>query len=211
MKRAVGLVCPYLNRNFFTNILNRRQITITSSCKQIRFTSSESGRRRMGQPESKKDLNENMASEYTTSAADQRAAQQTRDAGASGQKTTLENIQDIPKVEIDEGRQKYVLVKVQDEDGKDHWFVRGNCGAAYHNDAATPLVRLLEGKGVHYEVVGGGRIMHDAENKNIKVYGHSIGFPWAGGVYQHDRTCEVLREKFSDYKASDIYFENEGY
>ena len=204
MQRARGLVLSFTS---LRNVFNSRSLYTNLVQFQQKVSAQSEVCNRMGQSESKR----TMSSGYTTNEADQRAAKETRDAGASGKKTTLENIADVPRAEIDDGLQKYVLVKVQDEGGKDHWFVRGNCGAAYHNDAATPLVRLLEDKGVYYDVVGGGRILHDAAAKSIKVYGHSYGFPWAGGEYQHDKSCEVLREKYTDYKSSDIFFENEGY
>jgi len=145
----------------------------------------------------------------TTNALDQANAAATREAGQQGSSGSLEVLNAIPRVGIDDGLQKYVLMQVVDDSGKEHYFVRGDVTASYHNDAATPLVREFESKGIMYEVLGGGRILHEACNKTIKVYGHSYGFPWANGVYQHDKSVATLKQTYTDYNS--IYFDNDGY
>lgn len=76
---------------------------------------------------------------------------------------------------LGQGIQKYVLVQAGDR-----YFVRGDPRAAYHKDAALPLINELRNLGVAHEVLGGGRIVHDPANQQIKIYGHSFGFPWQG-------------------------------
>ena len=72
-----------------------------------------------------------MMSGYTTNETDQANAAKTRAAGQIGSTTKLADIADIERAQIDDGLQKYVLVKVIDDTGTDHYFVRGNCAASY--------------------------------------------------------------------------------
>lgn len=90
-------------------------------------------------------------------------------------------------------------------------LVRGKNGCPYHKDVAAPLVRELQQRGLRYEVLGGGRIQHDAESKRVLVYGYSMGFPWMG-AFRHDITAEVLRQ--SGFGTDAGYFietSDEGY
>lgn len=79
----------------------------------------------------------------------------------------------FPAVDIDTGRFKYVLIEVTDPDGNTFHLVRGHAGPAYgyHYNVATPTVNKLKEAGWKHEVLGGGRIDHNAETKNILVYG----------------------------------------
>lgn len=81
-------------------------------------------------------------------------------------------------VEIEIGVQKYVLIAVNP--GTDHttYLVRGHCSAAYHKDAARQTTTELSEVGISYNVLGGGRIDHNAAAKTILVFGFSYGFPW---------------------------------
>lgn len=109
----------------------------------------------------------------------------------------------LPECLIEEGRQKYVLIRAGDRH-----LVRGAVAASYHRDAAEPTIAQLRAAGVAYEVVGGGRIVLDANAKTISVFGHSFGFPWANGDYKHHITADVIR-KF--YPGWDVTTSNEGY
>lgn len=46
----------------------------------------------------------------------------------------------IGKVAVDEGAQKYVLVKAKQTEAENVFLVRGNKHAPYHKDVARPLV-----------------------------------------------------------------------
>mmetsp|Transcript_25078 Transcript_25078/g.78235 ORF Transcript_25078/g.78235 Transcript_25078/m.78235 type:complete len:185 (-) Transcript_25078:16-570(-) len=91
---------------------------------------------------------------------------------------------------LGQGIQKYVLVQAGDR-----YFVRGDPRAAYHKDAALPLINELRNLGVAHEVLGGGRIVHDPANQQIKIYGHSFGFPWQGAP-RHDLSAAVCAAAF---------------
>ncbi|KAK2586344.1 hypothetical protein KPH14_010636 [Odynerus spinipes] len=54
------------------------------------------------------------------------------------------------------------------------------------------------------EVLGGGRILHDPENKSIKVYGYSQGY----GKADHQISVDLLKKKYTDYN---ITWSDEGY
>jgi phosphohistidine phosphatase len=111
--------------------------------------------------------------------------------------------------EIDNGTQKYVLIEATDPTtGQSVHLVRGSVAAAYHKDAARNTVRALKEAGWPYNVLGGGRINHDAGRKEILVYGHSFGFPWQGD-FRHDISTTVLKKSFLDYTS--IEWSNEGY
>ena len=78
-------------------------------------------------------------------------------------------------VELQEGVQKYVLISASDGDDQ-RWFVRGNCSAEYHKDAAQPTAYELQGAGLEVTITGGGRVKLDSDEKTIHVYGFSYGF-----------------------------------
>ncbi|KAH8062630.1 hypothetical protein JL722_3557 [Aureococcus anophagefferens] len=123
------------------------------------------------------------------------AAAMRKTAGASTVAPT------VASCAIGQGIQKYVLVQAGDR-----YFVRGNTRAAYHKDAARPLVDELTAMGVAHEVLGGGRIQADLANKKIAIYGHSIGFPWQG-EFRHDLTAAVVAEA----PDAEVTTSNEGY
>lgn len=78
----------------------------------------------------------------TTNPEDQLAAAAMR----SGSGDAVAN---LPACMIEDGIQKYVLIRVGDRH-----LVRGMTSAAYHRDAAKPTVDKLRGLGASYEVLG---------------------------------------------------------
>ena len=60
-------------------------------------------------------------------------------------------------------------------------------------------------KQIEVECVGGGRILHEPEKKEILVYGYSQGF----GRADHKISVSLLKERYTDYNS--ITFSNEGY
>ena len=79
----------------------------------------------------------------------------------------------FPAVDIDTGRFKYVLIEVTDPSGDTLHLVRGHGGPGfgYHYNVANPTANKLQEAGLQYEVLGGGRIEHDATAKKILIYG----------------------------------------
>lgn len=63
----------------------------------------------------------------------------------------------------------------------------------------------LKTSGVEYECVGGGRIEHDSNKKEILVYGYSQGF----GRANHEVSVSLLKLNYPDYCS--ITFSNDGY
>ncbi|KAG7201995.1 hypothetical protein KM043_004685 [Ampulex compressa] len=64
--------------------------------------------------------------------------------------------------------------------------------------------KLKECPGLEAKCVGGGRIEHDSEEKQIKIYGYSQGF----GKADHQLSSEILKKKYPDYN---ITWNDEGY
>ncbi|KAG5880130.1 hypothetical protein JTB14_027504 [Gonioctena quinquepunctata] len=76
------------------------------------------------------------------------------------------------------------------------------------NDKVTSELQALKASKAirdwRSKVLGGGRINHDPDTKNIKVYGYSQGY----GKPEHQLTVDILKKIYSDY---DISFSDEGY
>jgi len=100
-----------------------------------------------------------------TTTAEERAEAAAMKRGATGSVSSAAAL-DLPSVVLEMGVQKYVLIRAGDQH-----FVRGSLAAAYHKDAARPTVNELRTRGVDYEVLGGGRIRADPDDKSILVYG----------------------------------------
>jgi len=130
------------------------------------------------------------------------------DASAAGAATTMDTaLAKLPGVVIDEGTFKYVLMKVFAASGEHRYMVRGTAGAAYHKDVALPYVRKYLADGFKVEILGGGRILHQPEEKKIMIYGFSYGFPWVDGA-GHAISADVCREAYPDYSVD---WSDEGY
>lgn len=88
----------------------------------------------------------------------------------------------IPNVTIADGAHKYVLMSAVKQNERQH-FVVSRQGAAYHRDAAEPMVEALERSGyTSIAILGGGRIRLDKNNLTISIYGYSYGF----GLADHE-------------------------
>lgn len=110
---------------------------------------------------------------------------------------------EVPSCVIDEDcRQKYVLIQVTAPIFPEPiYLVRARMHASYHKDAAQPTLQQLNQSaipGLTYIVLGGGRIEHNLKDKEIKIYGHSYGFPWESG-YKHEISAAVVEKQFPDY------------
>ncbi|CAE8611062.1 unnamed protein product [Polarella glacialis] len=146
----------------------------------------------------------------TTSAEDQRQAAELRTSAKGSQleaSASAAALAQLPGVVVDEGTFKYVLLQVTAKSGEQRYLVRGTAGAEFHKDVAIPFVRAYVAQGFGVEILGGGRITHDAEGKALRIYGFSYGFPWADGV-GHEISEQVCREQFPDYQ---VEWSNEGY
>ncbi|CAK9296578.1 unnamed protein product [Gordionus sp. m RMFG-2023] len=88
----------------------------------------------------------------------------------------------IPDVIIDEGIFKYILIKISSND-ENKLIVRGYKRSPYHSDIFDEVSESFNKK-LKLECLGGGRINHNPENKEIMVYGYSQGF----GKANHDIT-----------------------
>lgn len=108
-------------------------------------------------------------------------------------------------------------------------FVRGYARCEYHADIYDPFEEKIRGQGLDAQCLGGGRIVHKVthglnlftllagchfnaisrvhfqpDEKYLKVYGYSMGF----GKANHERSVEILKTKYPDYK---IEWSDEGY
>ncbi|XP_047483492.1 14 kDa phosphohistidine phosphatase-like isoform X1 [Penaeus chinensis] len=124
-------------------------------------------------------------------------------------KMTSAKLDQVEDVDIDTGRFKYILIKVHDspEGGPEvtKHIVRGYCSAGFHADVYDKVVPGIEAKGLDCECVGGGRILHEPDNKSIEVFGYSQGY----GKADHSVSVELLKKKYPDYAK--ITFSNDGY
>jgi phosphohistidine phosphatase len=144
---------------------------------------------------------------FTTNEEDQRAAAQMkarlRGNERDGQKRTTRK---VAAVQIADGAHKYVLIQAE-QDGGTHYFVTSRRGAAYHRNAAEPLIAELEAAGYYdIEVTGGGRVFLDEDKKKISIFGFSYSF----GLANHTISREVVLED-PRYKDFDVTISDEGY
>ncbi|CAM9396452.1 unnamed protein product [Chrysoparadoxa australica] len=92
--------------------------------------------------------------------------------------STMADIDAVESVQVDINQlQKYVTIKVSDlRLDKHKLIVRGKALAEYHVEAGEETVRELNDLGMEAEITGGGRLLHDEEQKKLKLYGHSLQF-----------------------------------
>eukprot|EP00210_Caulerpa_lentillifera_P000272 g265.t1 len=102
----------------------------------------------------------------------------------------------LPDVVIDQGRFKYILVRLIEGD-QSKIIVRGLKGRAYHRDILEEVqaeAQLMAFKG-KVNVLGGGRIEHDPSQEEIFIYGYSSAF----GTALHDITSVLCKRNFPFY------------
>ncbi len=80
--------------------------------------------------------------------------------------------------------------------------------AEYHSESAEPTLRQIDKAGLLHHVIGGGRIKYESAGRHMKVYGHSLGYPWPGGVYKNEEAAEIIRKS---YPQMTIEWSNDGY
>ena len=116
-------------------------------------------------------------------------------------------LDDVQDIDIDEGRFKYILIKVHhSREGEEisKYIVRGYNHCEYHADIYDEIAPSIEKNGLDCECVGGGRILHNPQEKKIEVYGYSQG----NGRAEHTISVSILKRKYTDYE---IPSSNEGY
>ncbi|XP_003745239.1 14 kDa phosphohistidine phosphatase [Galendromus occidentalis] len=115
----------------------------------------------------------------------------------------------IPDVKIDDGRFKYVLIRVHDKNSDDSkLIVRGSAKCSYHMDIYELAQKEIERDDrFDLEPQGGGRILHNAKEKRIEVFGYSVDL----GQAKHTDTCDILKKHFAEYPPDNIIWTNEGY
>ena len=113
----------------------------------------------------------------------------------------------VPNVDIDgEGTFKYILIQITNEANREsRIIVRGYKWADYHANILDQVEKELKTAGYTCKCLGGGRIKHTPRDKNILVYGYSMGF----GKADHQKTVGLLQDFYSQYKS--ITFSDEGY
>jgi phosphohistidine phosphatase len=112
----------------------------------------------------------------------------------------------LPSVEIAEGVHKYVLIRAELE-GEQQYIVTSKNGAAYHRNAAEPMIDKLQNSGyTSIEVTGGGRISYDKNTKEIHIYGFSYGF----GLADHSISQRAILDD-PRYSSFNVTYSNEGY
>ncbi|KAH8040450.1 hypothetical protein HPB51_010230 [Rhipicephalus microplus] len=110
------------------------------------------------------------------------------------------SLESIPEVKLDNGRFKYVLIKVHDktDPNRSKLLVRGSASATYHADIYEREMSKIESNSdFETECLGGGRIIHNPDCGEIKVFGYSQGY----GQADHSKAVEILKRNFPDYKS----------
>lgn len=114
------------------------------------------------------------------------------------------------------GTFKYVLLRVRDGAGggeasggppRSKLLVWGHPAAEYHNHLYQRAAAAAKGRGLAVDVLGGGRIEHNAEDGSLSVYGYSAAF----GPAPHEVTAALLRRWFPYYAADAVRVSYEGY
>uniref|UniRef100_A0A6B2E4P8 Uncharacterized protein n=1 Tax=Phlebotomus kandelakii TaxID=1109342 RepID=A0A6B2E4P8_9DIPT len=116
----------------------------------------------------------------------------------------------LETVNIDEGRFKYILIKVYGKEQTDgtepsKLIVRGFTRSGFHSDIYDEVTELLQPLGLDSECLGGGKIEHRPDLKHIRIFSYSQGF----GKADHYEARKLLLTKYPDYKIevsdSDAY------
>lgn len=113
----------------------------------------------------------------------------------------------VPDVDIDNsGKFKYMLLNIHDKTNDAFKpVVRGYKRAEWHANIYDETADQIKSyPDLEVESLGGGRILHNPENKSIKVYGYSQGY----GKADHQISVDLLKKKYSDYN---ITWSDEGY
>ncbi|KAM3717591.1 Sex-regulated protein janus-A [Dirofilaria immitis] len=112
---------------------------------------------------------------------------------------------DIPDVNIDsEGLFKYIMIKVTVKStGEEKLIIRGYKHCKWHKNIFKQTEKEI-GYAFSIKCVGGGRIMHEPEKKNLFVYGYSQRY----GQAKHEKTVDLLQKRYPEYKITYSY---EGY
>ena len=115
----------------------------------------------------------------------------------------------LPDAVLCPGRQKYVLVLVEDPaSGTGKLVVRGLAAAEYHMDVFQHFfggdAQLDLPAGLRARAVGGGRIEHDQARARVRVFGFSYQY----GRAPHSAAAKALRKEFP-FLA--VETSNEGY
>lgn len=119
--------------------------------------------------------------------------------------TTLQSRNDLGP---SEGSHKYVLIRAHHPtDGAEQYIVTSRTNAAYHRNAAEPVIEALERAGYYdVDVIGGGRLTLDTSARRIAIFGFSYGF----GRADHSLSQQVVQED-PRYKDFHVTISNEGY
>ena len=155
---------------------------------------------------------------YTTNEEDQRKAAALKarleekssassEGAAASSAVSNDYDNEMCAVSIDEGANKYVLIRASKPGHEARHFVVSSKHANYHQDAAEPMVAALERAGHNkIKILGGGRITLDSANKTIAIFGFSYGF----GLADHFVSKGVV-EVDPRYEKYVITTSNEGY
>ncbi|KAL7669618.1 hypothetical protein ACOME3_010265 [Neoechinorhynchus agilis] len=109
----------------------------------------------------------------------------------------------ISPVEIDaNGTFKYILssrlIELLNSRNDSKCIVRGSAKHEFHTQIFDDITEDIKEKleDIRFRVLGGGKISHDSQMKDIKVFGYSQAF----GKADHNATVRILKEFFPDYK-----------
>eukprot|EP00898_Chlorokybus_atmophyticus_P001236 jgi/Chlat1/2112/Chrsp17S02838 len=127
---------------------------------------------------------------------------------AEGQPAKDDLFQQLDPFVIDEGIFKYIAVVIKDHLGRERVIVRGSSNAEYHQDILNAFNKERQEFGlISIEVtpLGGGRMDHDADAGELKIYGFSYAF----GQADHSIAAKLAR-KWLPFHTS-VTTSDEGY
>ncbi|EDW76202.2 uncharacterized protein Dwil_GK15329 [Drosophila willistoni] len=110
----------------------------------------------------------------------------------------VRDLTNFPLIKMSEGKFKYIMAQVYIHGAmaSAREVIRGSSSQKYHIDIYDTLRKEAKQYDLCTQCTGGGYIVHDSQNKYLKIYGRSQ----AMGKADHEKTREILSEKYPGYK-----------
>jgi phosphohistidine phosphatase len=124
--------------------------------------------------------------------------------------TAQGSIDNIPSARISNGTWKYVLLEIQDSEGRRKTLVRSTAYLIYHAQMASAAMRELKASNpnVKTRVLGGGRISFAARAQTISIFGYSKTY---GRCEPCNRQAAEILRQTPRYAQYHVHWSNDGY
>ncbi|KAH8293274.1 hypothetical protein KR018_006722 [Drosophila ironensis] len=110
----------------------------------------------------------------------------------------MQSLVKFPVAKIEDGKNKYMMahVYIHGDMGNAKTVIRTSAKAKYHIDIYDALQAEAHKLGLCTQGLGGGYLVHDAQNKYIKIYGRSQLL----GKANHEDAREILQPIYGEHK-----------